>query len=106
MSEDQLTELQKRWLEASRKIGAGPMTKSERRTLESIYAEMLPQEQKELQAYIQENYGSGEDPDGDGQVPAEPSTLMEAREWAEPSAKLSKALSKAQRSPFNFDGKE
>jgi hypothetical protein len=53
LEEKDLSEKQRKWLEASGKIGPGAMTKSERQTLERLYAEMLPKEQQELQQYIQ-----------------------------------------------------
>lgn len=101
--EDQLTRPQKDWLEASRKIGPGAMTKSERLLLEELYAKMLPREQQELMEYIQEEFGSKESSE-DGDTPVdEPTYRMEQREWAEPSEGLRKALGKAQRSPFGSD---
>ena len=104
VEEDQLTHRQKKWLEASRKIGPGPVTKSERLLLEELYAKMLPQEQQELIEFIQEKFGSAEDTSADS-VP-EPTQLMEQREWVEPSERLKEVLEKAQRSSFGFDSEE
>lgn len=105
--EDQLTQRQKEWLEASRKIGRGAMTKSERLMLEKLYAEMLPQEQQELQAFIQKEYGQEKTTEDKKAEPAgDPTQRMEQREWVEPSAGLKKALGKAQRSRFSFNAEE
>ncbi len=102
--EDQLTQSQKEWLEASRKIGPGSLTKSERLLLEKLYAKMLPQEQQELLVYIQEEFGSDPESDEQKRLPVnEPTYRMEQREWAEPSDGLKKALGKAQRSGFSFN---
>ncbi|MEW6532115.1 MAG: hypothetical protein AB1473_14860 [Thermodesulfobacteriota bacterium] len=93
MEEDQLTEKQKKWLEASRKIGKGPMTKTERQTLERLYADMLPREQQELYEYIQEKYPPKGKPTGEEDLLA----LMEKREWHKPSQKLRNAFAKSQK---------
>jgi len=93
VEEDQLTEKQKKWLETSRKIGTWPLTKSERQTLERLYAEMPPREQQELYDYIQETYRAKEKSAGAEDLLA----LMEKREWHEPSQKLRNAFAKSQK---------
>jgi hypothetical protein len=99
LEEKDLSKRQKRWLEASRKIGRGAMTKTERETLERLYAEMLPAEQQELARFIQEKYGQKEpekqSAGGSGQeAPQEedPIERMQRKVWAEPSAALRSAL--------------
>lgn len=98
MEEKDLTPKQRNWLEASRKIATWPLTKSEKQTLERLYAEMLPQEQQELARFIQEKY-----PPTDAEKPPEAQTddedpidTMVRRFWHEPSEALRTALSKAQ----------
>lgn len=86
MEEDNLTEGQRKWLQASREIGPGPMTKSERLQLESLYAEMLPTEQQDLARYIEENFGKSEEKIED------PIEKMARRVWLEPSTKLRQTL--------------
>jgi hypothetical protein len=90
MEEDNLTEGQRNWLQASREIGPGPMTKTERLRLEKLYAEMLPKEQQELARYIEENFGTTEDKSED------PIEKMAERVWMEPSTKLRESLGKTQ----------
>ncbi len=92
MEEDKLTEKQRRWLEASNKIGPGAMTKSEKKLLEKLYAEMLPREQQELYDYIRKKYGKEKDVSDE-----DPLAVMEKRVWKEPSGRLRQALGKAQR---------
>ncbi len=94
MDEKELSPKQRKWLEASKKIGPGPMTKTERTTLEELYADMLPAEQQELYTYIQEEFAKAQEKDkataGAGlQILEE----MEKREWQEPSDKLKEKLS-------------
>lgn len=94
MDESRLTEKQRKWLEASKRIGPGPMTKSERQTLERLYSEMLPREQQDLYRHIQESYAktdTEEIPEDD------PISIMEKRTWNEPSPGLIRAFSKTQR---------
>lgn len=67
MEEHQLTDKQRKWLEASRKIGRTAMTKSERQTLERLYADMLPREQQDSAAYIREKFGKKDE--GDQEAP-------------------------------------
>lgn len=95
MEESQLTQAQRAWLEASRKIGPGPMTKTERLSLERLYAEMLPQEQQELQEYIREKFGKKEDGSPAEHTMEDPTARMEQRTWNPPSSALKGALSKA-----------
>jgi len=95
VDESQLTPGQRKWLEASRKIGPGPMTKSERLTLERLYAELLPREQQELQEYIRAVYGKKEDPTSSEDTGGEPTARMEQRTWSSPSSALKDALSRA-----------
>jgi hypothetical protein len=100
LDEKHLSKKQRRWLEASRQIGRGAMTKTERETLERLYAEMLPTEQQELARYIQETYGKkqpgkGQVQDSTAEEPTdeEPIKRMERKVWAEPSHALKSALS-------------
>jgi hypothetical protein len=100
LDETTLSKRQKRWLDASGQIGRGAMTKTERETLERLYAEMLPAEQQELARYIEEKYGkkepekrqaqesSLEDPQVD-----DPIERMQRKVWAEPSKALRSVLS-------------
>lgn len=102
MEEKDLTEKQKRWLEASRRIGPGPMTKTERQTLEKLYADMLPAEQQELAKYINEKFGKKESKSNASQPQAaqpekqDPIERMQKRIWSEPSDALKTAFSKVQ----------
>jgi len=104
LDEKDLTKKQRRWLEASRKIGRGAITKSEREVLEQLYAEMLPAEQQELAAYIREKFEKKEPAEqSSGLVKHEegarreedPTEHMERRVWAEPSEALRSALSRS-----------
>ncbi len=98
MDEKDLTPKQRQWLEASRKIGTWPLTKSEKQNLERLYTEMLPYEQQELSRFIQEKYAAKEDekqPD-EHTEDADPIETMMRRVWHEPSPALRTALSKAQ----------
>ncbi len=95
MKEEDLTEKQRAWLEASRKIGPGPMTKSERMILERLYADMLPAEQQQLAAYIRNKFGKqDEGTHEEGQE--DPIERMMQRTWPEPSPKLREKLGKIQ----------
>lgn len=99
MDERDLTDKQRQWLEASARIGPGPMTKSEREELEAIYAEMLPKEQQDLNAYIQERYAEARDAEGTAAMKA-----MEAMDWKEPSEKLRSVITRGQTlKPPSFD---
>lgn len=91
MIEDRLSQKQRKWLDASRKIGPGPMTRTERELLERLYAEMLPSEQQELHRYIQENAAKQEEQADD------PIAAMEKRVWSQPSPKLLDTLGQSQK---------
>ena len=93
MEEHQLTEKQREWLQLSKKIGPGPMTRSERQALEKLYAELLPREQQDLKQYLDEKLAQRL-----SQEPSEedPITEMEKRTWPAPSDALRSALSKTQ----------
>lgn len=90
VEEDNLTERQRTWLQASREIGPGRMTETERQRLEELYAEMLPKEQQELARYIEEKFGKKEDKSED------PIEKMAERVWLEPSKKMRETLAKTQ----------
>ena len=97
MDNGQLTKKQIEWLEASKKIGPGAMTKSEKELLEKLYSEMLPHEQQALYEYIQANFGPKEEEtkDNDGEL-GDPIARMQQRVWSEPSDNLIKSLGKIQ----------
>lgn len=86
MDEADLTKKQREWLALSRKIGPGPMTKSERLALERLYQEMLPQEQQDLFVYIQKNFAEKQTETSEASL--DPISLMEQRVWREPSPGL------------------
>lgn len=94
MDEKDLTPKQRRWLEASRKIGPGAMTRTERQTLERLYADMLPTEQQALHRYIQEHFGKKDDDREAKPTVQDPTELMERRVWTPPSDGLRKALAR------------
>lgn len=100
LHEKDLTEKQRLWIEASRRIGPGPMTKSERTLLEQLYADMEPMEQQELYRYVQVTFGD-KDKEKDGLayeiMPEDPIDRMQDKMWYEPSGALKKALSSIQR---------
>jgi hypothetical protein len=98
LEEKALTPKQRNWLEASRKIGTWPLTKSEKQNLERLYAEMLPQEQQELARFIQEKYApaDAEKPPEAQTDDEDPIETMMSRFWHEPSEALRTALTKAQ----------
>jgi hypothetical protein len=96
LDESRLTQKQRKWLEASRKIGPGAMTRTERETLERLYADMLPREQQELKAYIEEQAGRKEKKGPEEQDVEDPTAKMEQKQWAPPSPALRSALSKVQ----------
>lgn len=101
MDEKDLSEKQRKWLEASRKIGPGAMTKSERQLLEKLYAEMLPKEQQELAQYIEHTFAKKEvETKAETETPqeADPITEMEQKEWKPPSDALRAALAKIRKS--------
>jgi hypothetical protein len=95
-----LTPKQQRWMETSRKIGPGTMTRTERETLEKLYAEMLPAEQQELFDYIKTKFGKGDDTGTESKE--DPITVMEKMIWSEPSTGLKNILGKVQiaKGPF------
>ena len=104
MHNGQLTKKQKEWLEASKKIGPGAMTKSEKELLEKLYGEMLPLEQQALFEYILANFGSKEQDAGvENAEQDDPITRMQQRVWSEPSDNLMKSLGKIQsvKPPFS-----
>ncbi|MDQ7783147.1 MAG: hypothetical protein RDU20_09720 [Desulfomonilaceae bacterium] len=94
MDEMDLTPKQRKWLEASQRIGPGAMTRTERETLERLYADMLPAEQQELQRYIQEKFAKEKDETETTPDVQDPIDLMERRVWTPPSAGLRKAFAK------------
>ncbi len=97
MSETKLTPKQKKWLDASKKIGRGAMTRSERETLEKLYTDMLPAEQVELKKYIEETFGEKSETGSSGETGVEPTELMSQVEWSDPSDALKQTLSKTQK---------
>jgi hypothetical protein len=107
VDKDQLTKKQKEWLETSKKIGPGAMTKSEKQLLEKLYAEMLPQEQQALYEYIQANFGPKDQEAKDQEAePDDPIARMQNRVWSEPSEKLIKSFGKFQSVKPPFSDKE
>ncbi len=94
MEEKDLTEKQQNWLETSKKIGPGPMTPTERQTLEKLYADMLPAEQQELLEYIEEKFGKDDKSPADNKD--DPIGRMEKMIWSEPSDGLKKVFGKVQ----------
>jgi hypothetical protein len=95
VKEKKLTEKQRKWLEASQRIGPGAMTKTERQLLEQLYADMLPKEQQGLAAYIEARFGKKEPPSEDSKED-DPIEKMRRREWSPPSSALRSALAKSQ----------
>jgi len=95
LKENELTEKQRKWLEASQRIGPGAMTKTERQTLERLYADMLPREQQELAAYIEAKFGKKE-PDPKDSEEKDPIEKMRRKGWRPPSNGLRSALAKSQ----------
>ncbi len=91
LDEQKLTPKQREWLELSRKIGPGPMTRTERESLERLYKEMLPREQQELFEYIRTHFGEKEKQEDEQ---ADPIVEMERRIWHAPSKALRSALSR------------
>ncbi len=86
MNDTHITPRQRKWIEASTKIGTGPMTPSERKLLEKLYADMTPSEQEELADYIQDRFGK-----------TDPIRTRELKPTTESSPRLREALAKAQR---------
>ncbi len=91
MKEPKLTRKQEEWLTLSKKVGPGPMTKTEREALEKLYKEMLPREQQDLYDYIENHFGKkgAEEPEVE-----DPISIMQGRSWDAPSPALRAALSK------------
>jgi hypothetical protein len=110
LEEKDLTYKQREWLDLSRKIGPGTMTRSERESLEKAYAEMLPREQQELYDYIMTTFGKKEPAQAqEGQEtppenpPDDPIAQMQEKVWNTPSKAIKSAFSRVQtvgRSPF------
>ncbi|WP_157212294.1 hypothetical protein [Desulfomonile tiedjei] len=97
MEEKDLSEKQREWLEASRKIGRVSMTKTERLLLERLYKEMLPHEQQDLQQFIQDKYGKKPEESGEEkQTEDDPIERMMQKTWSIPSEKFRSALAKTQ----------
>jgi len=96
LDEKDLTAKQQNWLDTSRRIGPGTMTRTERETLEKLYAEMLPAEQQELMEYIRKKFGKN------GKIEIHPKddaiARMEKIIWSEPSVGLKKVFGKIQTS--------
>ncbi len=86
MDETYLSPRQRKWLDASKKIGPGAMTPSERKLLENLYADMSPEERDELADYIQETF-----------MKPDPITLREKLPQKEPSPRIAEAIAKSQR---------
>jgi hypothetical protein len=87
LEEKDLNEKQIKWLEESRRIGKGPMTKTERQTLEGLYNEMTPEEREQLGAYIEEKFGY--------EIDEGPILAQKDKEYTPPSDKLSEKIGKA-----------
>jgi hypothetical protein len=96
LDESKLTPKQRKWLEASRKIGPGAMTRTERETLDRLYADMLPTEQQELKTYIEKHFGEKEKKESEEKEMEDPTKRMEKKQWTPPSRALKTALSKVQ----------
>jgi hypothetical protein len=98
VDEKKLSKKQRKWLEASRNIGRGAMTKTERETLEHLYADMLPAEQQELERYIQEKYGkkdAEDNPPSGEEQPQDVIDIMERKTWNLPSDAIKGAFAKS-----------
>lgn len=91
MKDEDLTPKQRLWMETSSKIGPGTMTRTERETLERLYAEMLPTEQQDLFDYIKAKFGKKDD-DTSTESKADPIAMMEKIIWSEPSTGLKKRM--------------
>jgi len=72
------------------------MTRTERETLERLYADMLPREQQELKAYIEEHFSKEEKEEPEEKDFEDPTKRMERKKWTSPSPALKAALSKVQ----------
>jgi hypothetical protein len=91
LDEQELTKKQQDWLAVSRKIGPGPMTKSEREALENLYKKMLPREQQELFEYIREHFDEKQTEPADTE---DLISVMQRKIWTPPSPALRAALSR------------
>jgi hypothetical protein len=93
LKEQELTKKQSEWLALSKKIGPGPMTKSEREALEKLYKEMLPREQQELFEHVEAHFGKKES--GEPEAEEDPISIMQRKIWTPPSPALRAALTGA-----------
>jgi hypothetical protein len=73
------------------------MTRTERETLERLYADMLPAEQQELQRYIQEKWGQKSVASELGNIVESPIDRMQKKTFKPPSQGLTKVLSQSMR---------
>jgi len=83
------------------------MTRTERETLERLYADMLPREQQELKAYIEEQFGNKEKKEPEEKEVEDPTKTMERKQWTPPSRALRSALAKVnviKRKPSENEG--
>jgi hypothetical protein len=106
LEEKDLTEKQREWLELSRKIGPGALTKTEREALEKAYAKLLPREQQDLYEYLMATCGKKNPEDSGSAADAEdPISQMQKKVWNQPSHALKSAFSriKATRPPTSRD---
>ncbi len=99
MDEDKLTEKQRKWLAESKRIGPGPMTGTERKRLETLYAEMLPVEQQGLYDYILKTFGGDASAADEPPVDEDIIDKMSARIWHKPSEALRRTLGNALKPP-------
>ena len=90
MKEQELTKKQREWLALSKKIGPGPMTKSEREALEKLYKKMLPREQQELFEHVEAHFGKKESPEPEAEE--DPIAIMQRKVRTPPSPALRAAL--------------
>jgi len=72
------------------------MTRTERESLERLYTDMLPKEQQDLKAYIEQQFGNKEKKERQEKEVEDPIKRMERKQWTPPSRALRAALSKAQ----------
>jgi hypothetical protein len=96
LEEKDLSEKQREWLEASRKIGRVSITKTERLLLERLYKELLPEEQQGLQQFIQDKYGKKPEESGEEKTEGDPIERMMQKTWSVPSDKFRSILAKTQ----------
>jgi hypothetical protein len=93
LKEQELTKKQREWLALSKKIGPGPMTRSERESLEKLYKEMLPREQQQLFEYIEAHFSKKESQEPEAEE--DPISIMQRKVWTPPSPALRAAFSGA-----------